>query len=41
VNPATISRWLQLGLVPVKGNAANDAAIQVAGLTGQVRIFRR
>ena len=41
IDPASIPRWLQLGLVPTHGNPDNDAAIQVAGLTGQVRTFRR
>jgi prepilin-type N-terminal cleavage/methylation domain-containing protein len=34
------TRWIQLGIEPTNG-ANNDAAIQVAGLTGQVKVFRR
>jgi prepilin-type N-terminal cleavage/methylation domain-containing protein len=38
-------RWIELGLQPrkgtvVPGNNTNTAAIQIAGLTGQTRIFR-
>jgi len=35
------SRWIQVSLKPTTANLANDAAIQVSGLTGQVRVFRR
>lgn len=43
VKPTTISRWIQIGLQPMNGstpNVKNIAALQIAGLTGQVRIFR-
>ena len=38
---AAVPRWIQIGLQPSLGDKQNDAAIQIAGLTGQVRIFRR
>ena len=38
-------KWIELGLQPMKGTAVpgnnkNTAAIQIAGLTGQTRVFR-
>jgi prepilin-type N-terminal cleavage/methylation domain-containing protein len=39
----TPSRWIEIGLQPIKGttrNQHNVAALQISGLTGQVRIFR-
>ncbi|HET6410278.1 MAG TPA: prepilin-type N-terminal cleavage/methylation domain-containing protein [Chthoniobacteraceae bacterium] len=43
IKPTAISRWIQIGLQPMNGNTPNDknmAALQIAGLTGQVRVFR-
>lgn len=43
IKPTAISRWIQIGLQPMNGNTANmdnNAAVQIAGLTGQVRVFR-
>jgi len=39
----TLDRWVEIGIQPMRGSVAdiqNTAAIQVAGLSGQVRIFR-
>ncbi len=39
----SVSRWLELGLQPLHGtkaDTANIAAVQVGGLTGQVRVYR-
>jgi hypothetical protein len=32
--------FFEIGLEPVNGNQANYAAIQIAGLSGSVRIYR-
>jgi type II secretion system protein H len=37
------SRWIEIGLQPARANAKtqkNIAALQISGLTGQVRVFR-
>lgn len=36
----SIPRWIQVGILPVNAGENKEAAIQVAGLSGQVRIFR-
>jgi len=37
----TIPRWIQIGLLPDNTGNGNESAIQVAGLSGKVRVFRR
>lgn len=40
----SLSRWIDIGLVPLKGGKPNDlnkVAFQVSGLSGQVRTFRQ
>lgn len=43
IKPDYSSRWIQLGIQPIAGNYRNEnniAAVQIAGLTGQIRVFR-
>jgi len=36
----SIPRWIQVGILPANAGENKEAAIQVAGLSGQVRVFR-
>ena len=37
---SNISKWINLGLVPIHGKSTNVADIQVAGTTGAVQLFQ-
>ncbi len=44
VSDTTLPRWIEIGLQPMRGsvkdNSGNSAVLQIAGLTGQSRVFR-
>jgi hypothetical protein len=40
VKAGTLVPWVNVGLAPIHGKAANVAAVQVSGTTGDVRVFQ-